>query len=161
MEVARSAAPNGAGLSLARLAIALFTMPLRSPLLAARSNSTTGTPALAQCAAICAPMTPAPSTPTLRITNLAMFPPDISEQVGVQRHQVLAAAARGAHVIGRFRQQTGEIKARGGQLGGVERIAGIRLVERHQRHAGPEIRKDQMAGHTQEVGGGGAHFFRV
>ena len=50
--------------------MALRAMPLGSPSLAGRSNSTTGTPALAQWAAICAPITPAPSTATLRMISL-------------------------------------------------------------------------------------------
>src|SRR5262245_15308496 len=44
-------------------------MPFFGPSLAARSNSTTGTFTLTRWAAICAPITPAPSTATLRTTN--------------------------------------------------------------------------------------------
>src|SRR5688572_6944063 len=67
MAAARSRAASGAGDSFPRLATALATMPLRSPSLAARSNRTVSTFALTRCAAICAPMTPAPSTATRRI----------------------------------------------------------------------------------------------
>src|SRR5512133_2550945 len=49
--------------------MAFLTMPLGSSL-PGRSNSTTGTLALAQWAAICAPMTPAPSTATLLTMKL-------------------------------------------------------------------------------------------
>jgi hypothetical protein len=42
-------------------------------LLAGRSNSTTGTLALTQCAAICAPITPAPSTATFLTMKLVML----------------------------------------------------------------------------------------
>ncbi len=54
------------GSSFASPASALRTMPSGSPSFAARSNSTTGTPTFARCAAICAPMTPAPSTAARR-----------------------------------------------------------------------------------------------
>src|SRR5580698_2746008 len=60
---------SGAGDSLARLAMALSAMPLFGPSFAARSNSTVSTPALVRCAAICAPMTPAPSTAALRMRS--------------------------------------------------------------------------------------------
>ena len=43
-----------------------FTMPSGSPSFAGRSNRITGTLTLTRWAAICAPMTPAPSTATLR-----------------------------------------------------------------------------------------------
>src|SRR5258706_2598610 len=68
--------PSGAGLSFFRFSIALIAIALGfaaapppappSALRAGRSNRTTGTRALTQCAAICAPITPAPSTATLR-----------------------------------------------------------------------------------------------
>src|ERR1700761_7339935 len=60
---------SGAGDSFLRLSIAFSAMPLFGPSLAARSNSTVWTPALVRCAAICAPMTPAPSTAALRMRN--------------------------------------------------------------------------------------------
>src|SRR5579859_1908370 len=60
---------SGAGESFCRLAMAFSAMPLLGPSLAARSNSTVSTPALLRCAAICAPMTPAPSTAALRIRS--------------------------------------------------------------------------------------------
>ena len=47
-------------------------MPFFGPSLAGRSNSTTGTPTLTRWAAICAPITPAPSTATLRTLNRFM-----------------------------------------------------------------------------------------
>src|SRR5690606_8147972 len=45
-------------------------MPLFGPSLAGRSNRTAGTPALTRCAAIWAPMTPAPSTATFLTMKL-------------------------------------------------------------------------------------------
>src|SRR5690606_1442569 len=62
---------SGAGLSLPRLPIALSTMPFGSPSFAGRSNRTVSTPALVRCAAICAPMTPAPSTAARRTSSLS------------------------------------------------------------------------------------------
>src|SRR5690606_24360756 len=50
--------------------MAFLTMPFLSPSFAGRSKRTTGTPALARCAAICAPMTPAPSTAAFLICSL-------------------------------------------------------------------------------------------
>jgi len=60
----------GAGWSFFKPASAFLTTPLGSPSLAGRSNNTTGTSALAQWVAICAPITPAPSTATLRTVIL-------------------------------------------------------------------------------------------
>src|SRR6476469_8420068 len=49
-------------------------MPFFGPSLAGRSNRTTGTLTLTRWAAICAPITPAPSTATLRTWNrLTLF----------------------------------------------------------------------------------------
>src|SRR5512138_1207767 len=62
---------SGAGLSLPRLAMALRTMASGSPSFAGRSNSTVSTPALVRCAAICAPMTPAPRTAARRTSNFS------------------------------------------------------------------------------------------
>src|ERR1700742_800772 len=64
---ARFLSASGAGDSFLRLSIAFRAMPLLGPSLAGRSNSTVSTPALVRCAAICAPMTPEPSTAALRI----------------------------------------------------------------------------------------------
>ena len=62
--------PSGAGSSLARPAIALVTRPFGIALLRrAGRTAATGMPALAKCAAICAPMTPAPSTAALRMSK--------------------------------------------------------------------------------------------
>src|ERR1700712_411188 len=64
--------PSGAGLSFFRPSIALVTMPFFGPSLAGRSNRITGTLQLTRWAAICAPITPAPSTATLRTGNRFM-----------------------------------------------------------------------------------------
>src|SRR4051812_4896179 len=56
-------------------------MPFFGPSFAGRSNSTTGTLTLTRCAAICAPITPAPSTATfftlnrLMVSRLSLFAP--------------------------------------------------------------------------------------
>src|SRR5258708_8797473 len=71
MPAARSFAASGEGSSFLRFSIAFSAMPFGSPSLAARSNSSAGTPALARCAAICAPMTPAPRMAALRTRNRA------------------------------------------------------------------------------------------
>src|SRR6185312_8564031 len=65
--LASALSASGAGDSLARLAMAFSAMPLFGPPDAGRSNSTVSTPALVRCAAICAPMTPAPSTAAFRM----------------------------------------------------------------------------------------------
>src|SRR5690606_11414075 len=71
MAPARALLASGAGESLPRLAMALSTTPSGFPSLAARSNSTVSTPALARCAAICAPITPAPRTAARRTSNFS------------------------------------------------------------------------------------------
>src|SRR3954471_17627529 len=53
--------------------MALVTIPFFGPSLAGRSNSTTGTLTLTRWAAICAPITPAPRTATLRTLKRLMF----------------------------------------------------------------------------------------
>jgi len=70
MNCASSFTPSGAGFSFLRFSMAFRTMPFFGPSFAGRSNSTTGTRAFTQCAAICAPITPAPRTATLRTTKL-------------------------------------------------------------------------------------------
>src|SRR5690242_2141183 len=66
---ARFLSASGAGESFFRFSIALSAMPLLGPSFAGRSNSTVSTPALVRCAAICAPITPAPSTAALRMRS--------------------------------------------------------------------------------------------
>src|ERR1700712_1767906 len=74
MSAASSARPSGAGFNFFRPSTAFVTIPFLGPLLAGRSNSTTGTLTLTRWAAICAPITPAPSTATLRTWNrLTLF----------------------------------------------------------------------------------------
>src|SRR5256885_616407 len=67
----------GEGLSFLRLAMARSAMPLFGPSLAGRSNSTTGTLTLTRWAAICAPITPAPSTATFFTLNRDMDVPQV------------------------------------------------------------------------------------
>src|SRR5581483_11492552 len=62
---------SGAGESLSRLAIAFTATPFFGPSLEARSNNTVSTPALVKCAAICAPITPAPNTAALRMFSFS------------------------------------------------------------------------------------------
>src|SRR3954469_3104794 len=69
MSAASSGTPSGAGLSFFNPSTAFATMPFFGPSFAGRSNSTTGTLTLTSWAAICAPITPAPSTATLRTLN--------------------------------------------------------------------------------------------
>src|SRR4051812_12552168 len=74
MSASSSARPSGAGFSFFRPSTAFVTIPFLGPDLAGRSNSTTGTLTLTRWAAICAPITPAPSTATLRTWNrLTLF----------------------------------------------------------------------------------------
>src|SRR5690606_31886941 len=61
------------GDSLPRLAIALIAMLLFGPSFAGRSKRMVSTSALVRCAAICAPMTPAPRTATLRMRRGEWF----------------------------------------------------------------------------------------
>src|SRR5678815_3471310 len=75
MKTASSGRPSGAGLSFFRFSIALRTMPFFGPSFAGRSNRITGTLTLTRWAAICAPMTPAPRTATLRTLNRFIVAP--------------------------------------------------------------------------------------
>src|SRR4051812_26448390 len=72
MRTASSATPSGEGLSFFNPSTAFVTMPFFGPSFAGRSNSTTGTFTLTRWAAICAPMTPAPSTATFFTLNRLM-----------------------------------------------------------------------------------------
>src|SRR5256885_691910 len=76
MRAMSSVTPIGEGLSFFKPSRALRTMPFFGPSLEAKSNSTTGTFTLTRCAAICAPITPAPSTATLRTLNLLITSPE-------------------------------------------------------------------------------------
>src|SRR3954468_14890539 len=102
-------------------------MPFFGPSFAGRSNKTTGTLTLTRCAAICAPITPAPSTATfftwkrliVVVPSLLAAPAARSSWslymaigvgsgqrgVGVQQH--LGAGARGAHQRRGFGEQLG------------------------------------------------------
>src|SRR3954463_9938438 len=75
MSAASSGTPSGAGLSFFRPSTAFVTIPFFGPSLAGRSNNTTGTLTLTRWAAICAPITPAPRTATLRTGNRFMVFP--------------------------------------------------------------------------------------
>src|SRR5580765_7741166 len=77
MSAASSGTPSGAGFSFLRPSIAFVTTPFFGPSLAGRSNSTTGTLTLTRWAAICAPITPAQSTATLRTGNRFMVFPRV------------------------------------------------------------------------------------
>src|SRR5258708_15848348 len=121
---------SGAGLSRPRFSMARSTMPLRSgDLSAARSYSSTGTRAVTQGAAICAPITPAPSTATLPIEScfIVFLRPvarlrALSEQLGLELHQVLRPRACGTDMVSGLRQQALEVEPGRPQLGAVERI---------------------------------------
>src|SRR3989338_3385920 len=96
MKLSLDGLANGLGSSFFRPSSALLTIPLGSPSRAGRSNRMTGTLALTRCAAICAPITPAPRTATLRTwkfvlitTSLLMFPLCIgfaAERLGLHSH---------------------------------------------------------------------------
>src|SRR5690349_11716196 len=87
-------------------------MPFFGPSFAGRSNRTTGTFTLTRWAAICAPITPAPSTATLRTWNRLMVSPENSldadprlravERPDVAAHLQLLAAFDGlqARLVG-------------------------------------------------------------
>src|SRR5574337_1517527 len=70
MYLSLSLVARGEGCSFFKPSSAFLTMPFLSPSLAGRSKSTTGTLALARCAAICAPITPAPRTAAFLTFNL-------------------------------------------------------------------------------------------
>src|SRR5690606_347825 len=70
MCAARSGWPSGAGFSFFSPSIAFRTTPFFGPSFAGRSNSTTSTCAFTRCAAICAPITPAPRTAAFFTTKL-------------------------------------------------------------------------------------------
>src|ERR1700748_3185137 len=112
MYCASSFTPKGAGDNFFRFSIACSAIPFFGPSFAGRSNISTGTLALIRCAAICAPITPAPSTATLRMIRLLTGYSDRagSEQCGCEIEQRLHAGARGAYVKGRFGQQFREIE---------------------------------------------------
>jgi hypothetical protein len=67
MKVILAGLAMGDGSSFFKPSSALLTLPFGSPSLAGNSNNIVSTLALTKCAAICAPITPAPSTATLRI----------------------------------------------------------------------------------------------
>src|SRR5512134_3004462 len=102
--------------------MAFRTMPFFGPSFAGRSNSTTGTRTFTRCAAICAPITPAPSTATLRTWNRFVIV-GLLEEGFVHRHQRRHAGAAGADQARRLGQQFGEVETGGRELGGVERVA--------------------------------------
>src|SRR3989338_5349689 len=69
MKLSLDGLASGLGSSFFRPSSALLTMPLGSPSRAGRSKRIVGTLELTRCAAICAPITPAPSTATFLICN--------------------------------------------------------------------------------------------
>src|SRR5450759_2215899 len=160
MQAASSLLPNGAGLSFFRFSMARSTMPSLGPSLAGRANSTAGTLALTQWAAICAPITPAPRTATFLTMKLLTVVLSL-KQFGFEIEQIRGARARLADQHGGFRQQPGVVKAGGGELGLVETVAGIELRQRDLRHAGEEVGVHQMTDHAQVGNGGGADFILV
>src|SRR5262245_33665896 len=134
MYSASSLTPSGAGLSFFRFSIARSTMPfLTVPLPSGRSNSTTGTRALTQCAAIWAPITAAPSTATLRTTKLVieslrLLPTESlsvrrrSERFRWQLQQRARAGADRPDQRHGFGKQALKVEPCGGKLVTIERI---------------------------------------
>src|SRR5688572_26274173 len=86
--------------------MALLTMPFLSPSFAGRSNRTVSTLALTRWAAICAPITPAPSTATLRMRSCDM--------VGSLVFEAMDAQARGSP------PRPAQARRSGAQAGGRE-----------------------------------------
>src|SRR5258708_11131667 len=86
---------SGLGESLARPSSAFFTLAFLSLPSAANSNSSGFTLALARCAAICAPITPAPSAAALRMRMRSAFAAAPRESDASPRR---AAGARGVRV---------------------------------------------------------------
>src|ERR1700740_787294 len=105
--------------------MAFITMPFFGvPSLPGRSNSTTGTLALTQWAAICAPITPAPSTATFLTMKLVIVvSSSCLEQVGVECHQVGGARTCLADQRCGFRLQAGGVEARARHPGFVEVVS--------------------------------------
>src|SRR5690349_6103979 len=115
MRAASSGTPSGAGLIFFSPSMALVTMPFFGPSLAGRSNSTTGTPTLTRWAAICAPITPAPRTATLRTWNRFMRAPSLHPLPGlvaVERADEPAHLERPAVVLRRQAHLVGLAVAR-------------------------------------------------
>src|SRR2546423_15711982 len=92
MSAASSGTPSGAGLSFFRPSMAFVTIPFFGLSLAGRSNRTTGTFTLTRCAAICAPITPAPRTATLRTGNRFMVFPWLWRTASLDADPCLRAA---------------------------------------------------------------------
>src|SRR5260221_2928979 len=153
---ASSFSASGAGLSRPRFSMARSTMPVRSGhLSSARSYSSTGTRAFTQCAAISAPITPAPSTATLPIEScfIVFLRPvarlrALSEQLGLELHQVLRPRACGTDMVSGLRQQALEVEPGRRQLGAVERIgsSGAAPSPRRAAHPAPEVREYPVPG---------------
>src|SRR3546814_9241325 len=86
--------------------MARLTMPLLSPAFAGRSNNTVSTLALTRCAAICAPMTPAPRTATLRTFRvLDMWGYSVAAVDRIVRMRQVG------HGLGRSEEHTSELQS--------------------------------------------------
>src|SRR5688500_7634005 len=135
MRAASDLSASGAGESLPRLAIALRTTPSGSPSFAGRSNNTVSTPALTRCAAICAPITPAPSTAALRTSNLSAINSTPEARCGEADQLARGAfAVGGLGRVGRALDQA-EIGHRVGQRAGQEIQAPVKLFLAQPGHA--------------------------
>src|SRR5689334_2952783 len=132
MAAPRSFAASGAGDSLPRLATALATTPFLSPSFAGRSNRIVSTLALTRWAAICAPMTPAPSTATLRIRSCDIG--GLRETESKRMKPVAPAPRRRAGEA-----DSGRAQSRGGEtdqvLGGLVAVRFLRRAGRALDHA--------------------------
>src|SRR5258706_10144869 len=80
-------------------------MEFFGPSFAARSNSTTGTLTLTRCAAICAPITPAPSTATLRTGNRFMSSLHTDPGLIAEERADVAAHLEGLAAVQRLQTQ--------------------------------------------------------
>src|SRR6266542_6059279 len=159
MKAASSGLPSGAGLSFLRFSMAARAMPLFGPCFDGKSKSTTGTLALMQCAAICAPITPAPKTATFSIMRLFtnVSPRAVSKEFGIEREQVARARPCGKEKGLGLGEEAAEIEARGRQLGHIKGIGSELWIERDASALRPEVAEHEVADQTQIVRSGGAH----
>src|SRR6185436_3396341 len=123
---APSATASGAGSSLRKRSTAVRASALAGPSAGARSNSIAGTRAFTKCAAICAPMTPAPSTATLRT---------MSGEAGIKQTPLARAVKRKRPA-----------EPRPSNLRCARGLERVRCLQREDRYAGIIRALDQAVG---------------
>src|SRR5688572_18981159 len=156
--LARAADASGLGSSFLRFSTAFSTLPLGSPSLAGSSKSTAGTLALTRCAAICAPMTPAPSTAALRTTKGAAVAM-ASERMGIlDRDDVRLVLEAPGQAAGRAAREPGGVVPDAGVLDELVRVshlehAGLRDAMLHAERDPLAVLVGQARGPIDVVGG--------